>query len=149
MESDHPRGLRGRIWKILLRIPKVDVDEYLALVQKKDQTLYRSICNDTFRSFGKDYKFRERVPDAKLIRTVSALVQYCKSIKSPIGYIQAMSKLIAPFLYVMPEADAFFCFRRFALCCCPSYFMPNIPGVFGGLAVCLYHFPFLHPFLFA
>ena len=148
IENDRPDGLRCRIWKILLRIPHVDADEYLRLVQRKESRNYDSIRSDTFRIFGKDYKFKERVAEAKLIRVLNAFTHYCQDAHIPINYLQSMTKLLAPFLYVMPEVDAYFCFRRFTLCCCPAYVEPHLVGAYQGLAVYLLSHPNnLHSFI--
>jgi len=52
-----------------------------------------------------------------------------------LGYVQGMSILCAPFIYVMPEVDAFFCFRRLLLRHCPNYVYPMLEGVHAGASV--------------
>jgi cell cycle arrest protein BUB2 len=44
-----------------------------------------------------------------------------------------MNVVAAPFLYVMPEVDAFYCFSQFVRIFCPLYFHPGIEGAFAGL----------------
>jgi cell cycle arrest protein BUB2 len=56
---------------------------------------------------------------------------------SPLSYVQGMNVVCAPFLYVMPEVDAFFAFSQFAKSNCPLYFNPGIEGAFAGLKVIL------------
>ena len=44
-----------------------------------------------------------------------------------------MNVVCAPFLYVLPEVDAFFAFSQFVRVHCPLYFNPGIEGAFAGL----------------
>lgn len=48
---------------------------------------------------------------------------------SPFGYVQGMNVHLACFLYVMPELDAFACFRRFQTQVCPTYVDTKLSGV--------------------
>jgi cell cycle arrest protein BUB2 len=43
-----------------------------------------------------------------------------------------MNVLLAPFLMIMPELDAFFCFCTFIRTCCPRYVYKNLDGVHHG-----------------
>lgn len=138
IENDRDDGIRSRVWKILLRIPKVDADGYIALVSKKKSEYYTKIRDDTFRTLGKDDKFKQGVAEVKLVRVLNAFVHYAQETKASISYVQGMSLILAPFLYVMPEVDAFYCFRRFVICCCPNYFTGQLAGVHVGLQVCLF-----------
>lgn len=124
------------MWKILLRIPKVDADEYINLISKKKSYLYDKIRDDTFRTFGKDDRFKQGVAEVKLVRVLNAFVHYTQETKASVSYVQGMSLILAPFLYVMPEVDAYYCFRRFVLCCCPNYVTGQLAGVHAGLFVC-------------
>ena len=52
-----------------------------------------------------------------------------------ISYVQGMNVVCAPFLYVMPEVDAFFAFSQFVKFYVPLYFHPLIEGAYVGLNV--------------
>jgi len=49
------------------------------------------------------------------------------------SYVQGMNVIAAPFLYVMPEVDAFFTFSAFIQNSCPLYVQPALEGVHCGL----------------
>lgn len=51
------------------------------------------------------------------------------------SYVQGMNVLAAPFLYVMPELDAFYTFTAFIQHACPLYVQPALEGVHCGLKV--------------
>lgn len=85
-ETEHEREtydtegtLRGRIWKILLRVKKVDAQQYIELVEKRSSHLYQKIRNDTFRTFKTNRNFSKRVPEEKLIRVLNAFVHSCST----------------------------------------------------------------------
>jgi len=126
--------LRGRIWKILLRIKCVDAAKYISLIEKgsADQKIYDKIRNDTFRTFKTNAHYTARVPEEKLIRLLNAFIHSCGK-NEQISYVQGMNVISAPFLYVMPEVDAFFCFSQFVQFHAPLYFHPGIEGAFTGL----------------
>ncbi|CAJ0905456.1 13378_t:CDS:2 [Entrophospora sp. SA101] len=46
-----------------------------------------------------------------------------------ITYVQGMNVLAAPFLFVMPELDAFYSFSAFIQHFCPLYVTPNLEGL--------------------
>lgn len=125
-------SLRSKIWKILLRIPEIDVNAYLKLIAKKKSKYGDKIRDDTFRTFT-DFKFKSGVQEVKLVRVLNA---YCHSMeieKYPqMTYVQGMTFLLAPFLYVMPEVDAFYCYRRLLLYHMPNYVLTNLQGVHLG-----------------
>jgi len=50
-------------------------------------------------------------------------------------YVQGMNCLLAPLLYVMPEADAFFTFDVFLRKALPIYVQPSLEGVNEGVKV--------------
>ncbi|KAH7831417.1 Tre-2/Bub2/Cdc16 (TBC) domain-containing protein C [Monocercomonoides exilis] len=135
IENDREDGIRGRVWKILLRIPRIDSGLYLELVARKKCQLGDKIRDDTFRTLGKDDKFKQGVAEVKLVRVLNATEHYLREIQSDISYVQGMSFMLAPFLYVMPEVDAFFCFRRFIISYCPNYVYGMLDGVHAGLAL--------------
>eukprot|EP00003_Mantamonas_plastica_P025922 TRINITY_DN5168_c0_g2_i2.p3 TRINITY_DN5168_c0_g2~~TRINITY_DN5168_c0_g2_i2.p3 ORF type:complete len:106 (-),score=24.71 TRINITY_DN5168_c0_g2_i2:423-740(-) len=49
-----------------------------------------------------------------------------------LGYVQGMNVLLAPFLYVMPEVDAFYAFERFVKMHLPRYVYPSLDGAHDG-----------------
>lgn len=81
-------SLRAQVWKILLRVPAVDVDQYAALVGKgafkgRDSEEYKQIRKDVGRTgFRKNPAFTKRVPDAKLSRVLNALLHSCGTHRS-------------------------------------------------------------------
>lgn len=77
------------------------------------------VREDARRTFSKNDDFTTRVPTEKMIRVLNAYVWSCGNVKGI--YAQSMSLLAAPFLYVMPEPDAFHCFRVFLQQKVPSY----------------------------
>jgi cell cycle arrest protein BUB2 len=118
-----------------LRIPEINVNEYLDLVAKKKSKYGDKIRDDTFRTFGQDDKFKRGVQEVKLVRVLNA---YCHSMdeKFPhMTYVQGMTFHLAPFLYVMPEVDAFFCYKRLLLFYMPNYVLTNLQGVHAGASV--------------
>eukprot|EP00767_Chilomastix_cuspidata_P003080 gnl/Chilomastix_cuspidata/3200.p1 GENE.gnl/Chilomastix_cuspidata/3200~~gnl/Chilomastix_cuspidata/3200.p1 ORF type:complete len:345 (-),score=160.20 gnl/Chilomastix_cuspidata/3200:962-1996(-) len=130
-------SLRGKVWKALLRIPEIDASEYFGLVAKGPSTLDGKIRQDTFRTFDSNQLFAQRVPEEQLIRLLNAFVHDIQerplAAAPGLGYVQGMNVLCAPLLYVMPEVEAFFCFRRLVKCVCPFYVTQNIEGVMAGV----------------
>lgn len=51
------------------------------------------------------------------------------------SYVQGMNVIAAPFLYVMPELDAFYTFSSFIQHACPLYVQPALEGVHCGVKV--------------
>jgi len=49
-----------------------------------------------------------------------------------ITYCQGMNSVCSPFLYVMPEVDAFFSFVQFIKTVCPLYWNTDITGAYHG-----------------
>jgi len=129
---DSEGTLRGRIWKILLRTRYLDANKYIELVEKGSASLYQKIRHDTFRTFKTNQEFKKRVPEEKLIRILNAFNHSC-GLSSKLSYVQGMNVVCAPFLYVMPEVDAFFAFSQLVKFNCPLYFNPGIEGAFAGL----------------
>lgn len=125
-------SLRAQVWKILLRVPAVDVAQYAALVGKgafkgRDSEEYKQIRKDVGRTgFRKNPAFTKRVPDAKLSRVLNALLHSCES--EGIGYVQGLNIVASVFLYVMPEIDAFFTLRQFITHHCPLYYKKTQKG---------------------
>lgn len=112
-------SLRGLLWKALLHLPPVPPSEYAALVRKGPSAHDHRVREDARRTFSKNDDFVARVPKSKIIRVLNAYVH--ASGNRPGVYAQSMSLLAAPFLYVMPEPDAFHCFRAFLTHHVPQY----------------------------
>lgn len=104
-------SLRGLVWKVLLGIGHVDVDEYTQLVKRGPSIVDSRVREDARRTFAKSDDFTTRVPTSKIIRVLNAYVMHHGNQRGI--YAQSMSLLAAPFLYIMPEPDAFHCFRSF------------------------------------
>jgi len=124
--------LRGRIWKILLRVRQLDSAKYVEMVEKGPASLYQKIRNDTFRTFKTSQEFKKRVPEEKLIRILNAFV-HSLGLSTKLSYVQGLNVICAPFLYVMPEVDAFYAFSQFVKVNCPIYFSAGIEGAFTGI----------------
>lgn len=102
-------SLRGLVWKALLGLGHVDEDEYPNLVAQGPSADDSKVREDARRTFSKNDDFVARVPNDKMIRLLNAYVRACGNSRGV--YAQSMSLLAAPFLYLMPEPDAFHCFR--------------------------------------
>ena len=67
-------SLRGLIWKVLLGVVWVDVDEYANLVRQGPSTADSRVRQDARRTFAKSDEFTTRVPTDKIIRLLNAYV---------------------------------------------------------------------------
>lgn len=112
-------SLRGLVWKALLAVGTVDANEYASLVRQGPSADDSRVREDARRTFSKNDDFTTRVPTEKIVRLLNAYVRSCGNQRGV--YAQSMSLLAAPFLYVMPEPDAFHCFRIFLREKVPSY----------------------------
>lgn len=112
-------SLRGLVWKALLGLGPLDPLEYASWVRKGPSADDHRVREDARRTFSKNDDFCARVPNAKIIRVLNAYVHATGN--RPGIYAQSMSLLAAPFLYVMPEPDAFHCFRIFLRQHAPLY----------------------------
>ncbi|CAM9816823.1 unnamed protein product [Discosporangium mesarthrocarpum] len=163
MESEC--SLRGLVWKILLGSIHMDAKLYAQLVGQGASWTDAKIRDDTFRTFRGDEEFRRRVPEDKLYRVNNAFVRLNfpeeadqesgersgsqgssegKGNAEPEGsnggqkgggYVQGMTVLCAPLLFVMPEVDAFFCFNSLLTRHMPRYVAANLDGVHEGCAL--------------
>ncbi|ORX79280.1 TBC-domain-containing protein, partial [Basidiobolus meristosporus CBS 931.73] len=138
--------LRCRIWKILLGVYQSSATEYISYVEKGRSHFYDKIRNDTFRTLATDKRFLTDVGENKLIRVLNAFVwKHGKNggdsaYNWQFTYVQGMNVLAAPFLYALPEVDAFHTFDTFLQYSCPLYVQPALQGVHCGLKlldVCL------------
>lgn len=125
-------SLRGLVWKALLGIGQIDINEYSSLVAQGPSADDSRVREDARRTFSQNDDFTTRVPTDKMIRLLNAYVRSCGD--KPGIYAQSMSLLAAPFLYVMPEPDAFHCFRVFVQGKVPSY-VRRYAGVRRGCAL--------------
>jgi len=133
-------SLRGLIWKIFLQVDSIKADRYISFVKKgrfmkssgpNSNSIYDKIRNDTFRTFPTCEDYKRRVPENTLLRVLNALMHSCE--KDEITYVQGMNAVCAPFLYVMPELDAFYCFEKFSKQHVPRYFVQSIEGANAGV----------------
>mmetsp|Transcript_23386 Transcript_23386/g.92935 ORF Transcript_23386/g.92935 Transcript_23386/m.92935 type:complete len:310 (-) Transcript_23386:1175-2104(-) len=122
-------SLRGTVWKALLGVADVNVDEYLQLVDKGASNDYQKIFNDVYRTFSKHEEYTSRVPREMLVRLLNAFVHYRGNTKGT--YVQSMSVLAAPFLFLMPEPEAFLSFQIFLRERIPEYVYKYV-GVHRG-----------------
>ncbi|KAA8496608.1 putative mitotic check point protein BUB2 [Porphyridium purpureum] len=122
-------SLRGIVWKAFLGIGVIPVHNYMNLVAQGPSADAEKIGNDTIRTFIKNVDFTSRVSPDMLSRVLNA---YCHARGNTKGtYVQSMSILCAPFLYLMPEPDAFESFSVFLECHVPEY-VNNYRGVFSA-----------------
>ncbi|KAI8999308.1 bub2 protein [Gaertneriomyces semiglobifer] len=132
-------SLRGRIWKVLLGIYRVSSSEYFTLIERGPSPVHDKIRNDTFRTLATDKTFCARVREDMLTRVLSSFVwkmhnrPTSRLLNLTFSYVQGMNVLAAPFLYVMPELDAFYTFNTFIQYSCPLYVQPALEGVHCGL----------------
>ncbi|KAJ9048973.1 CDC16 protein [Entomophthora muscae] len=139
MDFPVSNSIRCRVWKALLGVYHVSAGEYLQFVAKGPSPMFEKVNNDTFRTLATDKKFLERVQESMLIRVLNAQVWKTQS-SAPPGvapthseYVQGMNVLVAPFLFVMPEVDAFFSSYTLLKVYCPTYVQPTLAGVHCGL----------------
>ncbi|ORY39587.1 TBC-domain-containing protein [Rhizoclosmatium globosum] len=134
-----PQDLRCRIWKLLLGVYKTSADEYVALVSKGPSPVFDKIKNDAFRTLMGDKGFGKVVEEGMLVRVLNAFAWRAKDyptsrlINLQFSYVQGMNVLAAPFLYIMPELDAFYTFATFIHHTCPLYVQPALEGVHCGI----------------
>ncbi|KAI8930262.1 rab-GTPase-TBC domain-containing protein [Entophlyctis helioformis] len=137
--NGHGCNLRGRVWKALLSIYRVNALEYATLVQRGPCSVAEKIQNDTFRTLMTDKGFQSRVSNDMLLRVLNAFVWKAQDqppsrlLNLRFSYVQGMNVLSAPFLYVLPELDAFNAFTSFIQQSCPLYVQPALEGVHCGL----------------
>ncbi|CAJ0843501.1 15003_t:CDS:10 [Entrophospora sp. SA101] len=113
MKSFKENCYTSRLWKCFLGVYYLSVDEYTGYLRKGKSCVYDKIRDDTFRTLATDQRFLTKVNEEMLIQ---------------ITYVQGMNVLAAPFLFVMPELDAFYSFSAFIQHFCPLYVTPNLEG---------------------
>ncbi|KAJ6101844.1 hypothetical protein N7486_004271 [Penicillium sp. IBT 16267x] len=72
-DGDGMSPYRIYLWLVLLNIPPVPTDEYLAFIHRGGSPAYAKIRNDTFRTLATDPLFKRRVTEASLIRLLNAV----------------------------------------------------------------------------
>ncbi|KAJ5139506.1 hypothetical protein N7448_002914 [Penicillium atrosanguineum] len=72
-DGDGMSPYRIYLWLILLHVPPLPTDDYLALVHRGGSPAYTKIRNDTFRTLATDPLFKRRVTEASLIRLLNAV----------------------------------------------------------------------------
>ena len=144
-------SLRGKVWKILLGLRKVDAANYISIISRGPSKHEEKIDNDLHRTLASNKEFSSRVSQAALCRLLNGYVN-AKELshrhdKRTYGgkavpvkkqqldmtyYVQGMNVLAAPFLYVMTEVDAFFAYERFLSNHCPRYVKKSLVGAHDG-----------------
>jgi cell cycle arrest protein BUB2 len=84
------------------------------------------IRDDSFRTFKGESLFWARTTEDAVIRVLNALAV-------DFGYVQGMNVLLGPFLYTMPEVDAYYCMKALLQSHIPRYVTKNIDGVHCGI----------------
>uniref|UniRef100_A0A6A7GBU2 Bub2 protein n=1 Tax=Hirondellea gigas TaxID=1518452 RepID=A0A6A7GBU2_9CRUS len=121
--------IRGKVWKLLLGIDHVQADVYIELLSRGKSAQYAKIRRDSFRTFPLEKSFQRVVPEQRIIRVLNCFVHEYGEI---FGYVQGMNAILAPFLYTMPELDAFFAFCKFVTKCFPLYWICYVSGAQAG-----------------
>jgi cell cycle arrest protein BUB2 len=145
--------LRGKIWKVLLGVNKVDAAQYLHLVSKGPSKHASKIDDDLHRTLASTVSFTSRVPQAKICRLLNGYVNgrahsstsarnnnnRSTSNGKPTAkkdentyYVQGMNLLAAPMLYVLPETDAYYAFKHLLVRHCPRYVSKTLEGAHDG-----------------
>eukprot|EP00297_Palpitomonas_bilix_P011698 CAMPEP_0113877662 /NCGR_PEP_ID=MMETSP0780_2-20120614/6227_1 /TAXON_ID=652834 /ORGANISM="Palpitomonas bilix" /LENGTH=325 /DNA_ID=CAMNT_0000863997 /DNA_START=57 /DNA_END=1034 /DNA_ORIENTATION=+ /assembly_acc=CAM_ASM_000599 len=122
---------RGFLWKVLLGVSNVDAEMYINLVKKGPSSQHDKIINDTCRTLRGNKRFEKNVTEDSLIRVLNAFVHFVGD-KSDCTYVQGLNVVAAPFLYTMPEVDAFFAFTKLVLHHIPLYTEKRIIGAYRG-----------------
>ena len=108
MQKNGKDSLRSKVWKLLLRLKKVDVTYYAQLATTTIPNETKSASHDTFRSGAKSIRaLGKRVPIESLERSIK-----CVFTHYGFKYEQAFAIIMSVFLYVMDEVSAFHCFCR-------------------------------------
>ena len=115
----------------------------------------KKIRNDTFRTYKNNDEFWSRVDESKLSRVLTvcsrtnAIATAANTNSNGIldkqstpptsssssQYVQGMNVLVAPFLYLMPEVDAYHAFMTLITRHCPRYVASNLDGTHHGCSL--------------
>jgi len=119
--------LRARVWKLFLGIRlHYDVESYLELVESDHFQFIDKIKDDGFRTFKGNKVFWQRTDESTVIRVLNTISLDC-------GYVQGVNVLLGPFLYLMPEMDAYYCCHSLLTDHIPRYITKNLDGVVEGI----------------
>eukprot|EP00127_Corallochytrium_limacisporum_P003756 Clim_evm88s152 gene=Clim_evmTU88s152 len=134
------QSLRGRVWKIFLRVWDVNAEEYLHFVQLGSSPVWSNINNDAKRTFKNNEQFMQQVGIERLERFLNAFAHFAATPAwnhTHISYSQGMNTLAGVLLSVMPELDAFYAMVNLVLKDTPRYHMkagdPALPGAHDGV----------------
>jgi cell cycle arrest protein BUB2 len=155
-KSSGESSLRGRVWKTLLGVRYVDASEYLhylSLGRCPNAKDHEQIEKDHKRTFQyrKSAWLLKRMPLRRCERLVSAIVHWKIDVElRALGFergdgndgcndalaalerrefvTQSMLRHCGLFLAVMPELDAFYCFRHWLQRCVPGLLSSNMRG---------------------
>jgi cell cycle arrest protein BUB2 len=100
----------------------------------------KKIRDDTFRTYKNNATFWSRVDESKLSRVLTVCSRTYSQHSSPAAasraiYVQGMNVLVAPFLFLMPEVDAYTAFMALISRHCPRYVVSNLDGVHHGCSL--------------
>ncbi|RYH30641.1 hypothetical protein EON65_04540 [archaeon] len=120
--------LRSKAWKSFLGVPlsTLSIDHYE--IKACQSAFDAKIRDDTFRTFKKNADFWSKINESMLLRILNAAA-------ADHGYVQGMNVLLGPFLLVLPEVDAYYCFDKLLSHHIPTYVMKNLDGVHRGSAL--------------
>lgn len=81
--------LRGKLWKILLGVVRVDAERYIHLVEHGPCEKHDLILVDLKRTFKSDASFQAAVSQDKLIRVLNAFDRWCKGqvVADPVRFV--------------------------------------------------------------
>eukprot|EP01083_Nonionella_stella_P006469 18791_1 len=108
---------RGKAWRLLLGLDRLDSTNYQTQIKKGASKDYIKIRGDTKRTFLTSAAYNSRVPESRLIRLLNSFVQQYHT-----RYLQAHDAIAGILLYVMPELPAFESFCSLINAHIPLYF---------------------------
>lgn len=122
-EADRPKR-----WKHLLQYSDIDYEGYCERLEQDNEGDFDNIIGDVSRTYNGNTLFWSKVSRESMIRILKIFVIYEKGV-----YVQGMNVVLAPFLYVFNEHEAFALFKNFVSSVCPRYFEYNMSGVYDGI----------------
>jgi cell cycle arrest protein BUB2 len=133
-----PSKDRSTIWSLkLIREQYISSKNYQTMIKRSEY--HQKIINDSFRTMKSDKNFTSLVHHHTITRVLNAIVNcLCKEYANTswrFSYVQGMNVTLAPFLYVMPELDAFNAYYKWVQVVCPTYIQPDLRGVHAGVKV--------------
>ena len=133
--------LRGQLWRAMLGVSKMDLNDYLSQINKKESRMYNIIRSDAsyaFRKEGIGKEYEERVVNYGEVALVRILNSYChkystnydsSSLNSSNGnvyynrrYMGGIYRIAELMLYVMPELESYHTFISITNIHLPTYF---------------------------